>query len=270
MAYELNAEHDPDESEAMVYTRKELSPLIPVVNAEFPKNLNEAYQLVQGQLDASHLDIAAWKLGGTTTTTQKIFDVEKLYFGPIYGREVQHGSGSAPGFKLFEYKVEAEIALRISTKALDCLKDAARIAQVDHTVLFDAWCVAGEMPSSPIIDMATYGVNALVSDRCATGFLVLATPYSLPGLVFPDWSDKNLEIHIDGTSVTKGNVGDLVWKPEICARDFMQLALEQGFTLKPGQWISTGGVTACVQSPVGSEVVLTLNDETVARFTVKD
>jgi 2-keto-4-pentenoate hydratase len=250
-----------------LYVRKTVTPLEPVTLSvgEVPPDINEAYRLLREQIGADLAFGAAWKLGGTTRTTRKVFNIDKLYFGPLHESEVMVEPSVAPGRPLFELKGEVEIALRIAPDVADVLKgDPAVIATTPSVTLFDAWCVVLELPSSPIVDLAAAGVAALVADRCASGALLLG-----PANVFnaaSDWTGDKLSTEQDGEVIAIGGVDALVASPDVCARDFLVEALIRGFAPRPGQWISTGGLTPCVPLKIGAKVTVFLNNVAALSF----
>lgn len=251
------------------YVRRVLAPLEPLtLNPDaVPADLNEAYGLVRDEVGEGRGFGAAWKLGGTTPTTRRIFRVEALYFGPLNESEILVEPTRAPGRPLAEIKGEAEIALRIAPSAAERLRsgpDAVRAAPLSD--LFDTWCVALEMPASPIANLVDAGVAALVADRCAAGALLLGPVHAYGATT--DWTGARLRIEQDGAVIAEGGSDSLVDPADICARDFLVEALRHGFRPAPGQWISTGGLTPCVGFRRDAEVVVTFDDRPVVRFTV--
>ncbi len=244
-----------------VYVRKDRTPLEAVIltKSELPADLAAAYRMVHGTFGDVAGFGAAWKLGGTTEVTQRIFNVDELYFGALLDSEVAVLPRLAPTFKTFELKGEAEIALRISPSAADKLAEGqAAVRSADVSELFDRWCVALELPSSPILNLVDLGVIALVADRCAAGYLALGKSRELTTEM--SWSGRELRIEQDGQAVSRGGAENLVWQPEMCARLFLIEALAQGYRPKPGQWISTGGATPCVPFTKGSEIKVFFDD----------
>lgn len=191
-------------------------------------DLSGAYGGVLQLTKASPFSIGAWKLGGTTPLTQKIFNVSETYFGPIYTHEVFE-AGATLVLPLSECKIELEIACRVGRDDID------------------AWCVCAEMPSSGIRDLPGKGVTALVADRCAAGALVLgeACPIDDIGAA----PTAGVDLIFEGQVLTNGGTDGLVDTPLNIARGFLTLAKDHGFSPQPGQWIAAGGMTPCVEVP---------------------
>lgn len=223
----------------MQYVRTELNPITPLrlTERQIFANLSEAYRAVR-ERNVSGFG-AGWKLGGTTEFTRRLFAVDDVYFGALHESEVVTAgaeNAAVPPHPLAELKGEVEIALRIA----------------QDTSSFDAWCIALEMPSSPITNLVEVGVTALVADRCAAGCLVLGSPRSLAEL----GGDPDFPILVEqaGSIVCEGHTKNLLLPPRAAANRFLELAKSHGFTPSPGQWVSTGGLTPCVPLEPGRRV----------------
>lgn len=251
------------------YVREALAPVEPVTlePERVPADIGEAYRLLKAEVASDLRFGAAWKLGGTTAVTRRIFSVDELYFGPLHETEILTAPAIAPGRRLAETKGEAEIALRIAPAAEGMLEAGAEVvAETPFDELFDAWCVTLEMPASPITNLVQAGVAALVADRCAAGALLIGPVH--PYTAATDWTGATLRTEQDGVVIAEGGVDALVDPADVCARDFLVEALRRGFRPAPGQWISTGGLTPCVPFREGAEIAIFFRDEPVIRFTV--
>ena len=251
------------------YFRRGITPTssFQLEEAYVPKNLEQAYALIRTYTEENPGFPAAWKLGGTTPATQQVFDAKRVYFGAMHSSEVLHRPFYAPELDLCELKVEAEIALRISHTANKIMsKGPSAILDANAIDLFDAWCWALELPSSPIENLLECGLRALVADRCAAGALVLGecqTMHQKP------WRGGKLQLLENGKPLCDGGVQALTDQPEECARDFLVEASKLSYCPRGGQWISTGGLTPCM--PINEEALIELfhDDERVLSFTSK-
>ena len=102
-----------------------------------------------------------WKLGGTTFTTQEIFNVSSPYFGALHNSEVFFNP-TIIDIHLFAYQAEAEIALKLSD---DILISQETVKNYSDTELFAKTALCLEMPSSAIDNIPQKGVETLIADR---------------------------------------------------------------------------------------------------------
>jgi 2-keto-4-pentenoate hydratase len=202
-------------------------------------DLDDAYSVMSSAIQNSNQAVGAWKLGGTNQKTQNTFKVSEPYFGALFCDEVifiTEKKGSIP--LLPSLKGEAEIALRISEFGAQKHNSGSD----DASLIFDAWSVAIEFPYSVFSDIPDSGIEALVADRCAAGALVLG-PVNV-GLPPEEFS---ISIEIVGAAKSCGNQEDLLMSPVDAALDFRKRAFCGEFDLEAGQWVSTGGITACLR-----------------------
>ncbi|WP_298982872.1 hypothetical protein [uncultured Roseibium sp.] len=237
------------------YVRRELSPVegVHLTQESLPADLASAYASMRKVIENEDDFGAAWKLGGTTAATQKIFNVHKLYFGVLHQKELAVQPDVAPSFPTYELKGEAEIALRLAPSVdalLDQGADAVRSAPLE--ALFDGWCVALELPSSPVVNLVEMGVVALVADRCAAGYLALGPCRDLAEMT--SWDSTQIRVEQNSQQITEGSASNLLSSADDCARSFLLEALEQGFRPRAGQWVSTGGATPCVPFEQGARI----------------
>lgn len=236
---------------AATYLRTERTPLKPVTLApgQVPATLSAAYQTVNRQVRQDPQRWRGWKLGGTNHGSRRAFNVTTPYYGALEAGEIMAQPPAAPGFALHEWKGEVEYALRIAADGQG----------------YDAWCAALEMPSSPIENLLECGVNALVADRCAAGALVLGAVHPGP---LPTLEGRVLRLEQDGTCLDAATAGNLTGHPARILADFIALARSHGVAPKPGDWVATGGVTACCPLRQGGQVTVRLDDRVELEFTL--
>lgn len=234
------------------YLRTVRSPLEAVTldDSTRPASLAEAYASMAAEVARGRW--AGWKLGGTNHGSRAAFQVNELYFGAIDAEEVRDRPARAPGYPLYELKGEVEVAVRIDASGEG----------------FDAWCVALEMPSSPITNLVPSGVAALVADRCAAGALLIG-PIQ-PRETIAATQSAHFTLEIAGETASTGTWDDLVAPPQRCFEDFLILARKLGFTPAPGQWVATGGITKCIAFAVGQRVRVLLDGEPVLDFVADE
>lgn len=190
-----------------------------------------------------------WKLGGTNHGSRAAFGVDRLYYGAVARDEILERPDKAPGFPLYEIKGEVEIALRVAPDGTG----------------FDAWCVALEMPSSPLEGLVELGVVALVSDRCATGALLLGPVETGP---LPSAEARFVQ-RINGVVAADSDMaGSLVGTVDEIFADFLAMARAHGAPVTGGDWVAIGGITPCLPYAKGDRVEILLNDTVVLDVTI--
>lgn len=213
---------------------------------ELPTDADAAYALAGQTVAQAGQAVAAWKLGATTAGTRATFTTDTIYFGGLYADEVWMAGASPALMPPPVFRAEAEIAFRI---ALDIVPDEAahRAAHAPSEMLFDAWTPALEAPYSCIVNIPDAGLEALLSDRCAAGALFLGRPRSD---VRDAALDSEIAILIGGEIAAAATaLKALLMSPIEAARGFIAEAGRQGVALARGQWISTGGITPCIDLP---------------------
>ena len=228
---------------------------------ELPADTSAAYALARQTVALAGRPVAAWKLGATTPGTRATFQTETIYFGAIHQEEVWVAGESPAHLPPPVFRAEAEIAFRIACDVTPG-KAAFVAANTPCAALFDAWAPALEAPYSCIVNIPEAGLVALLSDRCAAGALFLGPARAN---VLDPSIDSEIAILIGGDVVASAKASEaLLMSPIEAARDFIAEAGRQGIALTRGQWISTGGITPCIDLPVdGTAIGLAFARETV-------
>ncbi|MBY0394548.1 MAG: hypothetical protein K2Q27_14935 [Novosphingobium sp.] len=229
--------------------------------ADLPADPAAAYALAAETVGQAGKPVAAWKLGATTAGTRTTFVTETIYFGALHGEEVWVAGQSPAHMPPPVFRAEAEIAFRL---ALDiAAADAVDVAaSAPSAALFDAWTPALEAPYSCIVNIPEAGLTALLSDRCAAGALFLGPPRDN---IRDSAIDSEIAILIDGVVAAAATAPKaLLMSPIEAARGFIIEAGRQGVSLARGQWISTGGITPCIDLPSdGTPIGLSFAGEAV-------
>lgn len=237
----------------MTYLRKALTPTerFTIASEDCPASLEAAYEAMR-EFTANTGEVwRGWKLGGTNHATQAAFGVTRGYFGPLHASEIFETPGGVRDLPLCEIKGEVELALRIDPEGTG----------------YDAWCVALEMPASAIENLPEAGVAALIADRCGAGALLLGPVHDG---ALPDLNDARFALTVNGAPVSEAGLDALVASPDQILDDFIALARDLGFRPGPGDWVATGGITACRPFASGDAVEVRLDGDTVLAFHVED
>ena len=230
----------------------------PVTESELPPTVEAAYDVAVSVVGLLGAEVAAWKLGATTTATRLTFAATQIYFGALLSQEVWSvNENSLPPVPLI-LRGEAEIAFRLSADIDSDDIDVALAAP--PTQLFDAWAPAIEAPYSCLTNVVDLGLRALLIDRCSAGALYLGAPR--PDIT-DDGIDQSLQIFVDGSCVSQGSAkAALLMTPLNAALGFLKIASAQRLNLRRGQWISTGGITPCVTLPFHQTFSLVFGGQT--------
>lgn len=219
---------------------------IHLYSKDIPASLDEAYNLMKEELALWQEDPAAWKLGGTSHTTSRLYSVSVPYFGMLHASEIWN-TPCSPRLKDKQHtSVELECMLRLGQSLPSMLRTGeAALMSCPAELLFDQWAWGLEMPFSPIANLPELGLPALVADRCAAGGLVVGTFHKFLPNSPEEWQEARVQLAIDDKIQAEGRVESLTASPDICVRRFLVEALRYGFEPKPGQWIASGGITPC-------------------------
>lgn len=225
-------------------------------NLYISPTLRDAYKVQDKLVDQLNWQIGGWKLGGTNTHTQEKFQCESLYFGPIESKKIiySHAQESFKWFFPLVPKGEAEISFRLSGNVEE-LNELNSLDQILDYV--DAFSPSIELPFS-VIPSNDKGLNPLVEDLCASGFLVLGK--------IEDISDhkiiEDLEINIFRSDelIETGNTSNLILSPLETLFEFLLKARSNKLKLYEGQWIATGGCTSCLQLDYDSPIKIAFGD----------
>ena len=217
-------------------------------------DIAQAYKISQDLADLQGGQISAYKLGATTELTRAIFNTTEVYYGPMLDREVftRNKISNNCNILLPQFKGEAEIALRIGS-------DINNLDELTAANPFDAWCCALECPWSVFANLPEAGLTALIADRCASGALFLGEPKKISSLPI----DATISIASGGVTIASGSIlNSLVMPVEEASSTAIKKILMHGISLKKGQWISTGGITACVVLDHQAEVTVSMGHST--------
>jgi 2-keto-4-pentenoate hydratase len=230
--------------------------------SDLPRTIDDAYDFATATIKLLGTRVAGWKLGATTAGTRRAFATDEIYFGALLDEEIWDAGGTSTLPSPPVFRGEAEIALRLG---VDVCSDASG-ADVNSqaSALFDAWAPALEAPYSCISNVGELGLRALLMDRCSAGALYLGV--SRQGI---DERDMNrpLQIFVDGVCMAEGTAStSLLMSPVDAATGFLQVALSRGVNMFRGQWISTGGITSCVDLPYDKRIKLAFGGQTELSF----
>lgn len=217
-----------------------------------PSTLAQAYG-VQNRLIEHLGHVEAWKLGGATVATRRIFDTQDVYYGPLFAGRVLVAPTTVASDLLGGPKGEAEIAFRLS-----CAVESDALPQ-DPWELVDMVAPSIELPTSTVDDLPTHGLNALIADGCAYGALVLGDALPIDAAVKSGIDTLAISI-AHGDVVETGSAADILTTPIGALAAFAATARANGASLRAGQWVATGGCTSCIPLPTDQQIKVDFGD----------
>lgn len=204
----------------------------------------EAYK-IQNIVCPRGPDRVAWKLGGVNQATRSAFNVDRVYAGPIAADQIGAVEPRMPatGFGL-QCQAELEVVVKLTDAVTDPQASAADIICEIAPAL--------ECPAS-VLSHPQSGVLALIADGCAAGSLVLGA-WRAAEQEFLEHFSGSVSLSADGIEIASGRYENLVDGLVGTVLAFLDLAAEYELPVKPGDLVSTGGLTPCVPLPVGQKL----------------
>lgn len=246
------------EIEKFIIENREKNTVKKFTDIGFNIDISTAYKISKSICSSTNEKIKAWKMGGTTSLTRKIFNVDNVYMGPLFESEVFFSNSNSKLPDFVPLRGEVELALRISKP------NSTRMVS-DGTCVnysFDAWALAVEFPFSIFSDVNSSGIGSLLADRCSAGALVI-------GPIHIGCPPKEFSVSIseDSTQLSKGDHNSLLMSPAEAATQSLKIAHDNLFEISSGQWVSTGGVTECVA--ISREKIISVSLNNIVEFSLK-
>ena len=139
-------------------------------------SIHDAYNIQKDVISNMGLSVSGWKLGGTNQKTRDLFNVDELYWGPIFD-----GCILTKSRDISLHCGEVEIALKVNKNIRDIDRE---IHPNELSKYIDSVALSMEYPQSFISNILDIGVEALVSDCCSSGQCLIGK--ELPFLEFFD------------------------------------------------------------------------------------
>lgn len=230
--------------------------LIPV-----PDSIHDAYR-IQNDIIKLLPKLGGWKIGGSSYETQKIFNTHEIYFGPILSMSIHDLFNHEKTVYFKNNMVEAELAFRLS--------DNINIKTIsDPWALVDRIAPSLELPYSSINNIPKYGLCCLVADCCASGGLILGKSFPINEKTKHLSQTIEVEIHQNKKLVSSGSVKSMFKRPIDVIHDFINKARENNFTITPGQWVASGGLTPCKPISTDERVDVNFRNFDCMNFKIK-
>jgi 2-keto-4-pentenoate hydratase len=209
------------------------------INENFSKenfsnmSLFDAYSIQKGVIDGLNKRVSGWKLGGTNTKTRNLFNVDELYWGPVFNGCI---TTNPQDIELYCGEVEIALKLNKNIQSIDVKVDPENLPKY-----IDSVALAIEYPQSFISNISEFGVQALISDCCGSGQCLISR--EMPFLEFINGS--MIDIKVNSITIEKCSTDFLIGGLHQVACDFINNSIQLGFKLNSGQWLFTGGLSEC-------------------------
>lgn len=231
------------------------------ISIPVPNSLQDAYR-IQSEVIKLLPKQGGWKIGGSSYQTQKIFNTQDIYFGPILSMHIQDLYNQDKNVHFKENMVEAELAFRLS--------DNVNTNTISNPwLLVDRIAASLELPYSSINNLSRHGLCCLVADCCASGGLILGKSFPINSKTKNIVETMEVEIHQNKKLVSLGSVKNIFKKPIEIIYDFICKAREYNFVLTPGQWVASGGLTPCKPLHTDETVEVDFKDLDCMKFKFK-
>ena len=190
---------------------------------------------IQRQI-SSKLEIGGWKLGGTNFSSLKAFNTDGLYFGPIEKRAIiTNNEHVDKNLSLDGFSGELEIIAELKNNINDTYSN------INSRYNF-FWGI--EYPVSQL-KFPDDGLPMLIADCSAAGYLVVG-----PQLDIEDITEtKQFSLVTKNETVLHGQTKNLTGSVEQILEEFERRLADYGLNLTPGDYVATGGMSACMALP---------------------
>ncbi|MET0309215.1 MAG: 2-keto-4-pentenoate hydratase [Sphingomonas sp.] len=222
-----------------------------------PPDIPTAYAIQDRAIAAYDEPVAGWKVGRVPLEYVERSGALRLA-GPIFASQIFEERDARIEMPIFDGgfgAAEAEFLLRLGATApsgktqYDMAEAAALVGSVH---------VGIEIASSPFPGINDHGPAVTISDFGNNyGLIVGAEIANWRGSGFEDW---NVETEIDGQSVGRATVSQMLDGALGSVRFLLELLGQRGIPAPAGLWISTGAVTGVHPVRVGQQVLARFGD----------
>ncbi|HDX8352436.1 TPA: hypothetical protein RQM97_000362 [Aeromonas dhakensis] len=232
-----------------------------------PKNLTEAYY-IQHSNYARLGEVGGWKLGGSTSASRNFFNVDGIYYGPI--------------FKEFIYSYKSIIHISPCDKV--CLGELEIVfylsseieRYMEKEVLHDnaikyiaSFFPAIEMPNV-MFPIHNDSLAVVVADQCVSGWLILGDEIPFSEDVLKSTNNVLATLVSNKNCILNGTSSEIIGGPFNVFCDFLKLAQKHRLKLCPGQYVATGAFSKCESLPLNSLLKADFSGLGSFYFTIND
>ncbi len=227
----------------------------PQFQAWIPTNLAEAYSIQHHNF--SHLgQPKGWKLGGTTSLTQTLFDTRATYYGPIFESSIFEATDAIKlPVGINNPKGEAEVCFELSDKVLELFNTNINQNNIGEFIVNIMPCL--ELPWS-VFPLPAAGMNILIADQCGTGALIYGDKLPYSSTCFNSLTGK-VSVISKSKILAEGEIENILAGPLSALTDFLKLAKSHQLQVQPGDIVATGGCTSCIELPFNRKIIVNMS-----------
>ena len=208
----------------------------------YPSDISEAYKIQEQLIEDSVQDFEHYKLGGTNFKTRMKFKVDRCYYGMVSKNESVQIKRIRQMISLGgEASLSGELEIIFKLAKDITLDDKVNSDNLNQYV--SEFTIGIEFPTNYIENLTEVGVNGLIAENCAAGYLVYGDFYKFEMNILNKIEELSFKV---GDKVIEGKQSNLIGGAIGAIMDFIDLMQEQNKVISKESLIATGGVTDCV------------------------
>jgi 2-keto-4-pentenoate hydratase len=222
---------------------------------QFPDlTIDEAYHVqlnIINQKVRNGRQIVGKKIGLTSVAMQQLLGVNQPDYGHLLDNMDMTGRESVPMSGLFEPKVEGELAFVLKKNLQGPSVDIEDVLAATDYVL----------PSLEVVDsrIANWKIKLTdtIADNASSGLFILGNErFSIKDL---DLTKVEMNLYKNGELINSGTGQDVLGHPAACVAWLANKLYEYGITLKAGEIILSGAISAAVSIKEGDQITADFN-----------
>jgi 2-keto-4-pentenoate hydratase len=218
----------------------------PLTSLDPELTITDAYQVQLHTIDKkvqAGSKIVGKKIGLTSLAMQKMLGVDQPDYGHLLDEMVVQNGGEVPFQRVLQPKVEAEIAFVLKKDLI-----GPRVSTLDVLLATDYVVAALEIVDSRVADWKIK-LQDTVADNASSGLYVLGDKRVKPDEI--DLSMVGSVLYKNGEMMNTGVGAAALGNPATCVAWLANKLFEFGITLKAGEVILSGALSAAVNAEPG-------------------
>jgi 2-keto-4-pentenoate hydratase len=205
-------------------------------------NSQDAYSVQREVIAELGLVVAGWKLGGTSIKPGK--EGHSISWGPLFYQRIFFHDATVSDLMLLGAEVELAVKLSDSFSLESFIGEGASYL----SRFISEVAVAIELPCS-VFPLSLASKNHLVSDLCASGYVVLSESVRFEEF---NAADFQFELFVDQELQFSGDISPLFDDIDKVVDLFIRASSAvEGFRADAGQWVVTGALSPLVKIKSG-------------------